>query len=67
MPNLEWHRMRTDAERVRCPHCKAHPGASCRNPHTGAEIALPAHMARSKLAAGKQGHDSDRPAATHSD
>lgn len=64
MPNLEWQQMRDDANTVPCRHCKAHPGDDCRNPHTGAEIALPAHTIRSKAAAARR---DTQPKSTHSE
>lgn len=58
--SLDWMQTRSHAETVRCPHCRAPVGTTCRNTHTGREITnFPAHPDRVKLA-------NDRPPATHS-
>uniref|UniRef100_UPI0037CA6390 zinc finger domain-containing protein n=1 Tax=Micromonospora sp. NBC_00855 TaxID=2975978 RepID=UPI0037CA6390 len=51
--------MRTDAEKVHCPHCHAPAGETCHRPepHTGVQVPLdhlPAHTARIAAAANTQ-------------
>lgn len=44
---LEWLMARDAAETGRCPTCRAAPGITCRNVHTGRPVTgQPAHLAR---------------------
>lgn len=48
----EWLMDRADAETRPCETCRAQPGETCRNVHTGAPLALwPAHISRLQLTA----------------